>query len=295
MTDNEKVEIELYMSPNILITGSNGFIAKNIINALGTKFNIFKISKTSKFRIFNFKSLSELDKIDTVIHCAARTFVPDSFEKKYSFYRFNILSTLNIAEFCLRKNVNKIIYLNAYPYGKPISLPVDENHPVEPHSPYNASKLIAEDLLFSYLNGITSVTSLRVFNVYGNFQSKHFLIPTIVNQAKKNGKIKLNDLRPKRDFLYINDLINLIDKIIESKSETGIFNVGYGKSTSIKEISEAISVLLNINVELISKNEIRPNEVLDLYSDISKVKRTFNWEPKYSIIQGLTDYLKNEK
>ena len=51
----------------------------------------------------------------------------------------------------------------------------------------------------------------------------------------------------------------------------------------------------NTNVELISKNEIRPNEVLDLYSDISKVKRTFNWEPKYSIIQGLTDYLKNEK
>ena len=87
----------------------------------------------------------------------------------------------------------------------------------------------------------------------------------------------------------------MIDKIIKSKPEIGIFNVGYGKSTSIREISEAISVLLNTNVKLISKNEIRPNEVLDLYSDISKVKRTFNWGPKYNILQGLTDYLKNDK
>ncbi len=281
------------MNKKILITGSQGFIGKNLVLSLKHKFDIEEISRKTVYDINNLQSFSEMEKIDTVIHCAARTFVPDSFDKKYSFYKFNILSTLNIAEFCLKKNVNKIIYLNAYPYGKPLSLPVDENHPLEPHSPYNTSKLIAEDLLFKYLDGVTSVTSLRVFNVYGNFQSKHFLIPTIISQAQNNGKIILNDLRPKRDFLYIKDLINLIEKIINTKSAKGIYNVGYGKSTSIKEICEAVAVLLKTNVELISKNKIRPNEVLELYSDISKAKKTFNWKPKYNIVRGLTDYLKN--
>ncbi len=281
------------MNKKILITGSQGFIGKNLVLSLKHKFDIEEISRKTEYDINNLQSFSEMEKIDTVIHCAARTFVPDSFDKKYSFYKFNILSTLNIAEFCLKKNVNKIIYLNAYPYGKPLSLPVDENHPLEPHSPYNTSKLIAEDLLFKYLDGVTSVTSLRVFNVYGNFQSKHFLMPTIISQAQNNGKIILNDLRPKRDFLYIKDLINLIEIIINTKSAKGIYNVGYGKSTSIKEICEAVAVLLKTNVELISKNKIRPNEVLELYSDISKAKKTFNWKPKYNIVRGLTDYLKN--
>lgn len=283
------------MSKNILITGSNGFIAKNIIEVLGRKYNFLPISRNSKFRILNLKSLLKINEIDTVIHCAAKTFVPESFSNQYGFFRFNVISTLNIAELCIKKNVNKIIYLNAYPYGNPIKLPVDENHPLQPHSPYNSSKLISEDLLFKYLTDKTNVVSLRVFNVYGHYQSNNFLMPTIINQAKQNSKIILNDLRPKRDFLYIKDLVDLLDKIIIKKPVTGIYNVGYGSSISIKQISEAISILLNKNIELKGRNIIRKNEVLDLFADISKVIKAFDWIPKYSIQEGLNDYLENEK
>ena len=102
--------------------------------------------------------------------------------------------------FCAKKKVNKIIFLNAYPYGPPIKLPISEDHALQPHSPYNSSKLISEELLFKYLIGKTDVVSLRVFNIYGKLQANNFLIPTIINQAKKNGEISLNDLRPKETF-----------------------------------------------------------------------------------------------
>ena len=205
------------------------------------------------------------------------------------------MSTLNIAEFCVKKKVNKIIFLNAYPYGPPIKLPINEDHALQPHSPYNSSKLISEELLFKYLIGKTDVVSLRVFNIYGKLQANNFLIPTIINQAKKNGEISLNDLRPKRDFLYIKDLVSLIDKIIIKKSATGIYNVGYGRSFSIKQITDAISKILDKSIKLKSKNIIRKNEILDLFADIKKVSSAFNWQPKFSIYEGISDYLRDEK
>ena len=176
-----------------------------------------------------------------------------------------------------------------------MKLPIDENHQLQPHSPYNSSKLISEELLFKYLIEKTNVVSLRVFNIYGKHQAENFLIPTIINQAKINGEISLNDLRPKRDFLYIKDLVNLIDKIIIKKPVTGIYNVGFGKSFSIKQISTAVSTIFNRKIKLKSKKIIRKNEILDLFADISKVSSTFNWRPKYSINEGINDYLRNEK
>ncbi len=283
------------MFKKILITGANGFIAKNIKEILGKKYNFISVSRNTKYNILDLNSLLNIDEIDTVIHCAAKTFVPDSFLNQHEFFRFNFLSTLNVSEFCIKKNVNKIIFLNAYPYGVPIKLPVDENHHLQPHSPYNSSKLISEELLFKYLIEKTNVVSLRVFNIYGKHQKENFLIPTIINQAKINGEISLNDLRPKRDFLYVKDLVSLIEKIIIKKPVSGIYNVGFGKSFSIKQISTAVSSIFNRKIKLKSKKIIRPNEILDLFADISKVSSTFNWRPKYSINEGINDYLRNEK
>ena len=155
-----------------------------------------------------------LEDIDIVIHAAAETFIPESFKNPYRFYQFNINASLNIAEYCRIKKVKKLIYFNTYPYGKPKYNPVDEKYETSPHSPYTESKLISEKLLFSYLDKDISATSLRIFNPHGYSQKDDFLIPTIVRQALTNDLIKVRDARPKRDYLYIEDLIVLLIKII---------------------------------------------------------------------------------
>ena len=133
----------------ILLTGANGFIGKNFIDILSKKYKIIKITRESEIDILNLESLLKIDYIDVVIHCAAKTFVPDSFDNPYEFYEFNMQSTLNIAEFCRLKKISKVIYLNSYPYGNPKYLPIDENHSMSFHSPYNKSKYLSEILLFT--------------------------------------------------------------------------------------------------------------------------------------------------
>ncbi|MCT7468652.1 NAD-dependent epimerase/dehydratase family protein [Aliarcobacter cryaerophilus] len=282
------------LKKNILITGSNGFIGSTLKNIL--KYNIIEVSRDNGYDILNLSSLLEIDlDIDTVIHLAAKTFVPDSFENPYDFYKFNIDSTINIAEFCKIKKVKKLIYFNTYMYGSPNYLPIDENHQLKFQSPYHRSKYISEEILLNYFKQIeTKVVSLRLFNVYGRNQSNNFLIPTIINKLSKD-ILELNDLSPKRDYIYIKDICSLVNKIIrlpEYQLITDFYNVGYGKSYSVKEIVEYIIKIKRKKIKVIDKNIQRENEVMDCFANINKVKSTFNWNPRYSLQKGLEDMIK---
>lgn len=275
----------------ILLTGSNGFIGKNIKALLGHQYEFIEVSRTSNYDISNLNSLMQINNIDAVIHCAAKTFVPDSFTDPYSFYDFNIKCTLNIAEYCRVKAVSKLIYLNSYSYGNPEYLPIDETHPIHLHSHYNKSKQLCEELLFYYLDSNTDVVSLRLFNIFGQYQSDNFLIPTILNQIIHSSNVKVQNLQPKRDYLYIKDVVFLLQKILTANKPHGIFNVGSGKSISVGEMIDLIAKVVDKKVEVVSENCIRENEVMDCVADIRKVKDAFNWVPQFSVEKGLIDYI----
>ena len=279
------------MKKRILLTGSNGFLGKNITYFLGNYFDFIYINRDSKFNINKIDTLLEINKIDCVIHCAAETFIPSSFDDPFKFYKFNLNSTLNILEYCRIKKVSKFIYLNTYPYGVPKYNPIDEVHSLDPHSPYTKSKLISENLVFSYLDRYFEPTSLRIFNPYGQGQSNRFLIPTIVNQATASNIVEVLDDKPKRDFLYIEDLINLIKIIISSEDAKGIYNVGSGRSVSIGEICIQLQAILNKELTLVSKEKNRENEILDCYANIDKVCKKFDWVPKHDLSSGLRKYI----
>ncbi len=278
---------------NLLITGANGFIGSNFIKQFENKYKITKITRESKYDILDLNKLLEINNIDILLHFAAKTFVPDSFDNPFDFYEFNLNSTLNIAEYCRLKKVKRVIYLNSYSYGEPEYLPIDEKHPLSFHSPYNKSKYLAEELLFNYLENITEVVSLRLFNIYGHAQGDNFLIPIILKQLN-SGKITLKDLKPKRDFLYINDLIDLLDLVISRDAVSGVFNVGSGESHSVQEIIDLIQDILVIDLEVESQNLRRENEVMNCIANIKKLKKDLHWIPTYTLKEGLKDYIQKE-
>ena len=124
-----------------------------------------------------------------------------------------------------------------------------------------------------------------------------FLFPTIINQLLESQKdiIEVENLKPKRDYLYIKDFIDILTKMIFSYDISGykVFNIGSGISYSVKEIILIIMDTFGINKKYIDKNIVRKNEIMDCYANISKVKKEFSWEPKYNLAQGITDMKKS--
>lgn len=278
----------------ILITGSRGFVGDHICkSSFDDKYNLITdnhkdnpINDITKLEYFdNFDN-----KIDLIIHLAAKTSINDSLNNPYETYYKNIVGTLNVLEFAKRKNITNIIFLSTYVYGKPQYLPIDENHPINPHSPYNKSKIIAESLCedYSKIFGI-DIVILRPFYLYGYNRKKNTLISSILDQINTNKIIKLSNKKTSRDFLYISDFIELLNNIVNAfPSGCNIYNVGSGTSYTLTEISMRIANLLNKKVRICYDESIRKQDINEMVADITKISKDFDWKPKIDIDQGLS-------
>ncbi len=285
-----KIHYTFFLMPkNILITGSKGFIGKALLQKFQCQFPDY-VTFGLDIDDGDIVTISPgFNKIDHVIHLAARIFIPDSWEEPLNFYRTNVLGTNNILEYC-RKLKAPLTYISAYVYGDPEMLPIPENHPLKPNSPYMHSKVLAESLCKFYSEYYNlSITVLRPFNLYGPNQAVHFLIPHIIKQLlnKKLNSITVKDIRPKRDYLYIDDLLDAIILSINPIKKFEFYNVGYGQSYSIMEIIRYLMEITGHHKEVISENKIRKNEILDVTADIKKIKDDLSWEPKTSLKEGL--------
>jgi len=273
----------------ILITGFSGFIGKYLLERLKqTTHELILLDIATGCDICDWEQVKHITGIDTIVHLANLSFVPASYEEPKRFYESNYLSTLNMLELC-RLNHAKMIFFSSYIYGSPEYQPVDENHPIQAFNPYAQTKVICESLCQGYNRDFkVPVTIFRPFNIYGKGQNPDFLIPTIIQQAKK-GSIVIKDDRPKRDYIHVKDIVEAVYTAIESKNSATLqtYNLGTGVSYSVKEIIDMVRGLFNSDIEYQCKNEIRPNEVMDTIADISKIKSELNWEPKIDIIEGL--------
>jgi UDP-glucose 4-epimerase len=284
---------------NILITGSRGFVGDHICKSyFKNKYNLITDNHTDN-QINDITNIEYFEvfqhKIDAIIHLAAKTSINDSFRDPYETYYKNIIGTLNVLEFAKRKNITNFIFLSTYVYGEPHYLPIDENHPINPHSPYNTSKLIAESLCKDYSKLFRiNIVILRPFYLYGYNEKKNTLIRSILNQINNNEIIKLSNEKTSRDFLYISDFIELLNKIL-NKFPSGytIFNVGSGTSYTITEIAKKIANLLNKKIQISYDESIRKKDINEMVADITKISNEFDWKPKIDIDRGLTLTIKN--
>lgn len=275
----------------VLLTGAKGFIGcalhKRLLQ-LGYEV-IIPAGDIAERRTLDF--LLE-EKFDHIFHLAAKTFVPDSWKYPEEFYNTNVMGTLRVLEVCRDKQI-PMTFLSAYIYGVPLLLPISEEALVKPNNPYAHSKYLAEQLCEYYAKYFkVRVNVLRLFNVYGPGQKEHFLIPHVIRQALKEKEIVVKDDTPKRDYVYIDDVIDAIIGISKYEASFEIFNIGSGISSSVKEIIGYVQEIIGTNKPVIVEQVVRCQEIDDVVADLTKIKREINWEPKHSLKSGLTQTIR---
>lgn len=235
---------------------------------------------------------------DVIFHLAANVNVDESLEDPLSFVQVNITQgTFNILEICKKHNIRLIYASTCEVYGDGHDLDdgelLTETAELKPNSPYAASKASADRLCYSYYKSFDmNITIVRPFNIYGERQKDGTfgaLIPIMVRKALTGVKLTVfGDGSATRDYLYISDLIDAYNIVLENDTLSGkAINFGSGVDTSVKDISEYIAKKLDAEIEY---GPARPGEVMRFPADISLAK-SIGFEPKVDIWKGIDRYI----
>jgi len=282
----------------LLITGHDGFIGTNLVKSLSKKYELFGVSlNKSPQKINQIKKninklkIDDLPKnISTVIHLAALTDVDLCQKNPTECFQANVYGTQNILEITKKINANFIYLSTNHVYGPPKKLPIKEDHPKNPSSIYATSKLLSEIICQTYAKNYgINVSIIRLFSVYGPNSAKHLVSTKIISQILNDSSIQLGNLFPKRDFIYIDDVINAIELILTKTVGYNEFNVGTGKSHSILELCKILKKISESKIPVVStKSKSRIKEIKNIYANSNKLKK-LGWNPHYTIEEGLKD------
>ena len=279
------------MSDKVLVTGGTGFIGAAVTEALRKAGRDVIALGRGDGDIALPETLSRHGArgVSSVIHCAGRTFVPDSWSDPAGFMTTNLLGTLRVLEFC-RAEGARLTHLSAYIYGQPERLPITENAPVRANNPYALSKHMAEQACRFHADHLdVPVTILRPFNVYGPGQARQFLIPTILAQLHGT-TVEMLDLEPRRDYVFLPDLV---DAILRAEMLTApgcrVVNIGSGRSVSVAEIVATAQAVAGTSLKVVSRDKKRSNEIPDVVADITAAHDLLDWSPRSGLAEGLKE------
>lgn len=301
------------MIKNILITGGCGFIGSNLVNHLaergfkvfiidnlseGSKLNLIKSKNIYFFKtdINNINSVKIKKKIDCCIHLAAKAEIMIEREKEDKYFLNNITGLQRVLNFCAKKKVKKFIFASsASVYGDTLNLKVNENKKKNPLHFYGYTKALGEEIVINYckINKI-KYFNLRFFNVYGN--KSNAVIAKFLAQYLQGKLITIyGSGNQSRDFIHVDDLIQIIKILLKKNINSNVFNVGSAKNIKINSIKDLISTK--------AKSIKLPKRFDDIEKSISnnnKIKKVLNWKPKIELKEGLKkmineDYLRLKK
>jgi NAD dependent epimerase/dehydratase len=229
-----------------------------------------------------------------VFHLGALIGIPYSYVNPRDVVDTNLNGTLNVLSAACDSEVEKVVHTSTSEiYGTAQYVPMDEDHPSHPQSPYAASKLGADLLALSFHRSFDlPVGVIRPFNVYGPRQSARAVIPSIIIQALVKGKINLGSVSPTRDLTFVQDTVSGFIAFAECEATTGeVVNLGSGGEVSINQIVELVSECLGKKINIRKeKDRIRPkkSEVERLFSDSGKAKELFDWNPRIELKEGIS-------
>jgi NAD dependent epimerase/dehydratase len=320
---------------NILVTGADGFIGSHLVERLLEEgCNVKAFVYYNSFNSWGWLDTLPKEKLeiidifagdirdpngvrtamkgmDVVFHLAALIAIPFSYHSPDSYIDTNVKGTLNVVQAAKDLGIEKVLVTSTSEiYGTAQFVPITEIHPKQPQSPYSASKIGADCIADSFYRSFnTPLTIVRPFNTFGPRQSARAVIPTIITQLL-NGvtELKLGDLTPTRDLLFVKDTVEGFLEIAKSDSLIGEeVNIATQSEITIQNLAQELIKQINPKAKIITDQQrLRPqkSEVFRLFGSNEKITKETNWVQKYTLQQGLkqtidwfesNDNLKNYK
>jgi len=310
------------MSDKILITGSAGFIGYHLsksllddgfdvigidnlndyydVNLKKTRLKQLNNYENFKFKKIDISNRAELEKfffkfdINKVVNLAAQPGVRYSIENPYAYMNSNLIGFLNIIECCRQKSVDGFIYASSSSvYGGNKKVPFSiEDRTDNPISFYAATKNANEQIAktYSHLYNLNT-TGLRFFTVYGPWGRPDMAYFSFTNKIIKNEPINVfNNGKMKRDFTYIDDIIDGLRSAIEINYKCEIFNLGNNKAVELNSFIKIIEKELNKKA-IINYLPMQPGDVKETYANIDKSFKMLNYKPKTNIKDGIKNFI----
>ncbi|MEI6190032.1 MAG: NAD-dependent 4,6-dehydratase LegB [Chitinophagia bacterium] len=304
----------------VLITGADGFIGSHLTEALVeagydvrafvcyNSFNSYgwldTVSNDIKNKIEFFSGdirdpngvRESMKGVDIVFHLAALIAIPFSYHSPDSYIDTNVKGTLNIIQAARDNNVKRVLVTSTSEiYGTAQFIPITEQHPKQPQSPYSASKIGADAIADSFYRSFDlPITIVRPFNTFGPRQSARAVIPTIISQLLNGaGEIKLGDITPTRDLLFVKDTVNGFLKIAQCDKLIGHeVNIATQSEISVGDLAQQLINNINPSAKIITDSiRVRPekSEVFRLFGSNEKLKTYTDWNQKYTLGEGLKE------
>jgi NAD dependent epimerase/dehydratase len=300
----------------VLVTGADGFIGSHLTEMLIERGA--KVKALSLYNSFNnwgwledIENLASVEvvtgdirdphfvksitrDVDVVFHLAALIAIPYSYTAPDSYVQTNVTGTLNLVQAALDNGVQRFMHTSTSEvYGTARYVPINEAHPLQPQSPYSATKIAADAIALSFHHTFNlPLTIVRPFNTYGPRQSARAVIPTAITQILSGKKaIKLGSLSPTRDFNYVEDACRGFIALAECDSAVGeTVNIGSNYEVSIGDTIRLIAEIIGNNIEILSDDiRVRPDksEVERLWCDNSKIRALTGFQPEVDLQEGL--------
>ena len=300
----------------VLITGADGFIGSHLTEMIVTK--VSGVRALSCYNSFNnwgwlddlscikdievvtgdvrdpYFCLEMTKNIDVVFHLAALIAIPYSYIAPDSYVETNIKGTLHVCQAVLKNECQKLVHVSTSEvYGTACYVPIDENHPLQPQSPYSASKIGADSMAMSHYNAFSMpVTIARPFNTYGPRQSARAIIPTIITQIAGGAKeLQLGNLSPTRDLNYVEDTCRGLIALAESDKAVGeTVNIGSNFEISMGDLVNSIKEIMDSDIAVKTDDQrLRPetSEVYRLWCENKKIFGLTGFVPKFTLKEGL--------
>jgi len=305
----------------VVVTGGAGFIGHHIVAKLvGRGHEVAVIDNLSrpspgglailkqlnvdllKVDITDYAAMLEaLNRLrpDAVVHSAALIDVAESVEKPHTYMHVNAEGTAAVTRAAISAGVEKVIYLSsAAVYGVPKYLPINEEHPTKPISPYGASKLAGELVLESFMEslGKPKYVILRLFNVYGpgqNPSSPYSGVITKFIHAVTSGKeiVIYGDGEQSRDFIHVEDVVEAVIKALTATEACVTLNIGTGMRTTINELAKLVMSVAGREVP-VRHAPPRKGDIRHSVASVERARKVLGWEPRIGLVEGLRTLLK---
>lgn len=302
----------------VVVTGGAGFIGSHLVDALrarkddvvvlddlstGVRENVAEDVRFVQGDVADAQSLDEAleGSADAVLHIAGQASIAHSFARPERDLRANVSGTLAVIDACLRADVPRLVYASSMTvYGEPATVPTSESEPCRPVSYYGVTKYAAEryvQIAGERRDVDLSVTSLRMFNVYGERQRVdnpyQGVLAIFIGNALRGEPLTIHsDGRQTRDFVYVGDVVDAWLRVLDDDATRGqVYNVGSGRETSIDELAGAVLSGLGLVGHPVEHGPAQLGDLRRSGADVRALEQATGWEPRTSLAEGLAKTL----